>query len=367
MFTAEMKKIWTFRTVLVIIIFSVLFFFSFLYQWIKPFQWDGDSLNVRLDVLSDWIARYGNTIDQAEFEEIEDGYNNVLYHAWSIIGENGYFEGNGVEDYGDYLDYEQKAINGYEGYDYSVYSKMRSLLEENTGYSRIWFQEYENVMQEYREYGEEKSSILPFEVFVYTGNYLMYLAIWCLVCVFFIAAPVMVNDRENNIVAAQYSSRSGKKTYRMQYVCTMFSAFIVVSFIMVIGMLAWGTTGVFLFVGSDMSSFLNTEILTVSITYGKYIMLFIIMAYLLALGISSILFFLSAHSPNMTSMLLKAIPALAGGVLIVLLLQNALCESNLIDRLTGRKYSEVIVAAVVLMTGLLLNLGSYKALHKKDC
>ena len=367
MFTAEMKKIWTFRTVLVIIIFSVLFFYSFLYQWIKPFQWEGDSLNVRLDILSDWIARYGNTLGQTEFEEIENGYNNILYQARSVIGENGYFEENGVEDYGDYLDYEQKAINGYEGYDYSVYSKMRSLLAENTGYSRIWFQEYEKVMQEYREYGEEKSSILPFEVFVYTDNYLMYLAIWCLVCAFFIAAPVMVNDRENNIVAAQYSSRIGKKTYRMQYVCTMFSAFIVVSFIMVIGMLAWGTTGVFLLVGSDMSSFLNTEIFAVSITYGKYIMLFIIMAYLLALGVSGILFFLSAHSPNMTSMLLKAIPALAGGILIVLLLQNALCESNLIYCLTGRKYCEVIVAAVVLMTGILLNLGSYKALHKKDC
>ena len=367
MFAAEMKKIWTFRTVLVIIIFSVLFFFSFLYQWIKPFQWEGDSLNVRLEILSDWITHYGNTIDQAEFEKIEDSYNNILYQAWSVIGENGYFEENGVEDYGDYLDYEQKAINGYEGYNYSVYSKMRSLLEENTGYSCIWFQEYENMMQKYREYGEEKSSILPFEVFVYTGNYLMYLAIWCLVCVFFIAAPVMVNDRENNIVAAQYSSRIGKKAYRMQYACTMFSAFIVVSFITVIGILAWGTTGVFMFEGAGMSSFLNTEVFAVSVTYGKYIVLFIIMVYLLALGVSGILFSLSAHSPNMTSMLLKAIPALAGGILIVLLIQNAFAESNLIYCLTGKKYCEVVATVVVLIVGILLNFDSYKALYKKDC
>ena len=367
MFAAEMKKIWTFRTVLVIVIFSILFFFSFLFQWIKPFQWEGDSLSVRLDILSDWITRYGNTIDQAEFEEIEEGYNDILYQVWSVVGENSYFKENGVENYGDYLDYEQKAINGYEGYDYSVYSKMRSLLAENTGYSRIWFQEYENVMQQYRAYGKERNSILPFEVFVYTGNYLMYLAIWCLVCVFFIAAPVMVNDRENNIVAAQYSSRIGKKAYRMQYVCTMFSAFIVVSFITVIGMLAWGTTGAFSFAGADMSSFLNTEVFAVSVTYGKYIMLFIIMVYLLALGVSGILFCLSAHSPSMTSMLLKAIPTLAGGILIVLLLQNTFAESNLIYGLTGKKYCEVIVSAMVLVAGILLSLGSYKALHKKDC
>ena len=367
MFTAEMKKIWTFRTVLVIVIFSILFFFSFLFQWIKPFQWKGDSLSVRRDILSDWIARYGNTIEQTEFEEIEDGYNDILYRAWSVIGENGYFKENGVEDYGDYLDYEQKSINGYEGYDYSVYSKMRSLLAENTGYSRIWFQEYENMMQKYREYGEEKSSILPFEVSVYTGNYLMYLAIWCLVCVFFIAAPVMVNDRENNIVAAQYSSRIGKKAYQVQYVCTMLSSFIAVSFITVIGMAAWGTTGAFVFAGSDMSSFLNTEAFAVSVTYGDYVMLIIIMVCLLALGVSGILFYLSAHSTNMTSMLLKAIPALAGGILIVLLIQNAFAESNLIYCLTGKKYCEVVATVVVLIVGILLIFDSYKALYKKDC
>ncbi len=367
MFKAEMKKIWTFRTVLAIIIFSALFFFSFLYQWMKPFQWEEDILDVRLDILSDWIARYGNNIDQAEFVEIEDGYNDILYQAWSTIDGNSYFSENGIQDYGDYLDYEQKAINGHEGYDYSVYSKMRSLLAENTGHSRIWFQEYGNMMQEYREYGKERDSILPFEVFVYTGNYLAYLAVWCLVCVFFIAAPVMVNDRENNIVAAQYSSRIGKKTYLMQYACTVFSSFIVASFIAAIGMLAWGTTGTFLFAGSDMSSFLNTEVFAIPVTYGKYIMLFIIMVYLLVLGISGILFFLSAHSPNMTSMLLKAIPVLVGGILIVLLLQNAFTESNLIYRFTGKKYCEVVVTAVILIVGILLNLGSYKAMHKKDC
>ena len=367
MFSAEMKKIWTFRTVLVIVIFSVLFFFSFLYQWIKPFQSEGDVLSVRLNILSDWIVKYGNTIDQAEFKEIEDGYNDVLYQAWSVIGENSYFKENGIRNYGDYLDYEQKAINGYKGYDYGVYSKMRSLLTENTGYSRIWFQEYENVMQEYREYGKEKSSILPFEIFVYTSNYLVYLAIWCLVCVFFIAAPVMVNDRESNVVAAQYSSRIGKKTYRLQYVCTMFSTFIVVSIIAGIGMMVWKTTGSFLFLKSNMSSFLNTEAFRLSVSYGKYILLFIIIIYLLALGISSIVFCLSAHSSNMTSMLLKSIPALACGILIILLLQNALCENNLIYRLTGQKYCEVIAAAIVLMIGILLNFGSYKKMYKKDC
>ena len=69
----------------------------------------------------------------------------------------------------------------------------------------------------------------------------------------------------------------------------------------------------------------------------------------------------------MTSMLLKAIPTLAGEILIVLLLQNTFAESNLIYGLTGKKYCEVIVFAMVLVAGILLNLDSYKALHKKDC
>lgn len=366
MFLAEMKKIWEFKTVLFISVLSVLFFYSFMYQWMKPFSWDKDILNEKMDILSTWIAQYGNAIDQTEFSEIENDYNDIFYQACSIIDENDYFKENGVNNYEDYLDYEQKAVSGYESYNYNVYSEMRRLISQNTGYSSIYFQEYENAIRQYRISGDVRNSILPFEVFMYTNNYLVNLMLLCLICVFFVAAPVMVNDRENNVVDAQYSSKTGKKTYRIQYACMMLSSVVVVSFVIIMAILAWKTTGTFMFANSDLSSFLNTENFVISVTYEKYIILFIIMIYLLALGIGSMVFYLSAHSSNIISMLLKSIPVLAVGLLIALLLRDTFCESSLLYRLLNRKYCEMVVAVMVLAIGTILNLSNYKILLKKD-
>lgn len=374
MFLAEMKKIWKPQTVLFIVVLSVLFFYSFMYQWIKPFcwnkenlSWSGDSLNEKISILSAWIEQYGNAIDQAEFREIEKDYNNILYQACSIIDGNDYFKENGVNNYEDYLDYEQKAVNNYEGYDYSVYSEMRRLITQNTGQSSIYFQEYKNAIQQYRLSGNVRSSILPFEVFVYTNNYLVNLMILCLICVFFVATPVMVDDREHNVIDAQYSSKTGKRTYWIQYVCMMFSSAIVTSVVIIMAMLAWRATGTLLFAESDLTSFLNMENFVVSITYQKYIIFFIIRIYLLVLGIGGILFYLSAHSFNVISMMLKSIPVFAVGVLIALLLQDSFCESNLLYRLLCRKYCEMIAMAAVFVIGIFLNVGNYKVLRRKDC
>ncbi|MCM1261334.1 MAG: hypothetical protein NC313_01335 [Butyrivibrio sp.] len=379
MYFAEMRKIWRFKTILFIVAISVLFFASFMYQWIKPFMWDkesigsADSLHEKMSILSTWISQYGNSIDEKEFKEIEDNYNNILSQAYSIIdadnepsgcreSQNDCFKANGVNSYEDYLNYGQKAISGYDGYDYGVYSQMRNLILQNTGHSSIYFQEYENLIQQYKISGDIRSSILPFEVLAYTNNYLVNLMTLCLICVFFIAAPVMVGDRENNVVDAQHSSKIGKKIYRIQYICMMISSVIVVSLVIIIAMMMWKMTGAYIFAKSDMASFLNTENFAVALSYKKYIVFFIIMTYLLTLGIGSMIFYLSARSSNDISMMLKAIPALAVGYCLVLIFKNSFCESNLIYGLLGQRYCEIMAAAAVLMAGVFVNVGDYRAI-----
>lgn len=240
---------------------------------------------------------------------------------------------------------------------------MRRLISEDIKQSPMYLQEYGDAVRHNRISGGARNSILPYEVLAYAGSYLVNLMILCLLCVFFVASPVMVDDRESNVADAQYSSKVGKKIYRVQYICMMVSSFLVVSAAAVAGMLAWSTTGTDVFAESDVSSFLNTEHFVVSITFKEYIVFFIIMTYLLAMGTGSILFFLSAHSPNMTAMLLKSIPAVVGSILTALLLQNAFSGQNVFYRLSGVRYCEMIVAAVVWTVGFLLNIYS----PESDC
>ena len=94
---------------------------------------------------------------------------------------------------------------------------------------------------------------------------------------------------------------------------------------------------------------------------------FFALIYMLVFGMGSIIFYLSAHSSNMISMLLKSIPAVIVGILIALLLRDTFCENNVFYRSTGIKYCEVIVTVVVLITGILVNCGNYRVICKRDC
>ena len=367
MLLAELKKIWRLGTVFFILILSVLLYFSFMHRWVKMFGYgDGDSFSVKMDILSGWIERYGYSIDQTDFVEIEAVYRSHLAQADSAIAGNDYFRDNGVNDYEDFLNYEQNYITR-EGYDASTYREMVRLIEENSGYSTIYFQEYKNLIQQYRDFSERGDSILPYEVMVFTNNYLVYLAVWCLICVFFVSAPVMVNDRENYIVPAQYSSKKGKKVYRVQYVSMLISSILVVSACIFIGMAAWNTTGSFTYAGCNLASFLNREIPVISITYKSYVLLFLLLIYLIAMGMGSIIFFLSSQSANIIVMLLKAIPVLALGLITVLLLQDAFCESNVMYQLINIKCCEVIIGIIIFVAGLTLNLNKYRVMQEKDC
>lgn len=179
-------------------------------------------------------------------QEIENAYQHTLDHARLVIQENDCFRENGVHSYEDYLAYEQKTLNGRDGYDYTVYSEMRRLISEDIKQSPMYLQEYGDAVRQYRISGGARNSILPYEVLAYAG---------------------------------------------------------------------------------------------------------------------SILFFLSAHSPNMTAMLLKSIPAVVGSILTALLLQNAFSGQNVFYWLSGVRYCEMIVAAVVWIVGFLLNIYS----PESDC
>ncbi len=372
MVRAEMKKIWKPGIVVLGIILSLLFYFSFMYRWVKPFtqyhdSTGTDSLGVTLELCSEFIEKYGNEIDADEFAEIEREYTQLLSLAGARIAENELFVQNEIHSYEDYLQYMQKALNGEEGYDYGTYSKMRDLMIQETGKSPIYFEAYENIMQRYRTAGGDRTSVLPAEVVLYANNYFVYLMIWCLLCTFLIAAPVMVNDRASHVIANQYSSKIGKKLYRTQYLCMEISVMVIVSMIVCAALFVWRTTGTLQYRNSEMTSFLNTETSVVALTYGRFILYVVLITYLLTLGITNIVFYLSANSTNVISMLIKTIPVLIAGCLIALLMQGAFCERNCIYRICHIPCCELIIAGIVFVVSLCLNFENYRRLRREDC
>lgn len=74
------------------------------------------------------VTRYGEQITAQEYGEIRQRYFDALSEGQSIIAREPYFAKNHVFTYADYLEYEQNALDGVEGYDYGAVRKMRDFV-----------------------------------------------------------------------------------------------------------------------------------------------------------------------------------------------------------------------------------------------
>lgn len=229
MILQEMKKIWTPTRVLLLILITVLMYVAFLSPILKRFEVrDGiDSFQEKLCISRDWISEYGYYIEPEDYDEIHNVYEDIIAEIGSNMAQKQIFIACGVGNYEEFLVYENNAINGKEGFSYEKYKEMRGLLFEGTIYNGVYLQEYRNMIENYEVAAEGHNSIFPIEVIIYATDFLIYVSLWCCVCVLLISAPVMVNDVANNMSREQYSSKIGRKIYIIQYLCTMFSILVI--------------------------------------------------------------------------------------------------------------------------------------------
>ena len=102
------------------------------------------------------------------------------------------------------------------------------------------------------------------------------------------------------------------------------------------------------------------------LTYGRLVVYFVLIAYILALAASGIVFFLSANSTSTVNMLTKAVPVIIAACIIGLLMQDAFCESNAIYSAVHIPYCELITVFIVFAVSVLLNIANYRLLQRHD-
>lgn len=362
MILQEMKKIWTPMRVLLLILMSVLMYVAFLSPILKRFEArDGlDSFQEKLRISREWVSKYGYSIEQEDFDEIHNVYEGIMAEIGSNMAQKQIFIACGVGTYEEFLVYENNAINGKEGFSYEKYKEMRGLLFEGTIYNGVYLQEYRNMIENYEVAAEGHNSILPIEVIIYATDFLIYVSLWCCVCVLLISAPVMVNDVANNMSREQYSSKIGRKIYIIQYLCTMFSVLVTEVIVFFAAMLMWKKTGTLIYSGAGLNSFMYSIDAVFNIRYADVFALFFAIVLLAGIGVGSITFCLSSRSSNVIAMLMKVIPlaVLAGGY--ILSLKNMFFENNMIYGLIQLPGIEFVLAVVIALIGVGINAVNYK-------
>ena len=360
----ELKKIWTPVRVGVLILVSVLLYASFFSPIIRRFDAgdDGvDSFQEKLRIAREWTNTYGYTIDMDDFSAIQQEYERILAKLREKMSQEEIFQECGVENYEDFLEYETNAVNGKEGFRYQTYQEMRELLFTGTAYNTGYMQEYAAMIADYENAAEGHSAVWPEEIIIYTTDFLSYVTLWCLAAVLLLSAPVMVNDAASNMKQEQYSSKVGRRIYKVQYGCTMVSVLVAESIVIAAGMAIWSTTDTFVFSGAGLNSFMSFAEPSLHIRYADVFLLFFVIAVLLGIGVGSMTFCLSSLSSNVISMLMKVTPLAVVTGMYILGLGNAFYENNLFYGLLPIPGIEIVIAGVGALLGVGLSIANYKA------
>lgn len=334
----ELRKIWNSRILLVVALLCTLFYWLFMSFYIDFFP-NGHPAIEEFEYSNELLDRYGPTLEEDEYVEfISANREKVIAEMERYIKSNPVFANVGISSYEDY-ERVYKKQNPTEAETEALWT----LLGKESNFVRFKLQTIEWIENQYRDYPryvselmleatnqkeidrlnailetKEYTNIMEWEVYENTVGYTVYLAILSILAVFVLVSPLIVTDRARNVHLLQYSSKHGRKILQKQLLAVLLSAFMLTTLLILIFGAIYSTNGTWVFWHSGMTSFLNGPIFLFDITYGQYIVLYIVLLYTLCLGTAAMAFLFSRFSRNLITLILKLMPMFA--VLTVLCL-----------------------------------------------
>lgn len=334
----ELRKIWNSRILLVVALLCTLFYWLFMSFYIDFFP-NGHPAIEEFEYSNELLDRYGPTLEEDEYVEfISANREKVIAEMERYIKSNPVFAKVGISSYEDYERVDKKQ-NPTEAETEALWT----LFGKESNFVRFKLQTIEWIENQYREYPryvselmseatnqkeidrlnailetKEYTNIMEWEVYENTVGYTVYLAILSILAVFVLVSPLIVTDRARNVHLLQYSSKHGRKILQKQLLAVLLSAFMLTTLLILIFGAIYSTNGTWVFWHSGMTSFLNGPIFLFDITYGQYIVLYIVLLYTLCLGTAAMAFLFSRFSRNLITLILKLMPMFA--VLTVLCL-----------------------------------------------
>ncbi len=372
----EMKKIWNPKLLLIIAVICVLFYFMFMEFNISYFP-NGHPDTEILDYSGEMMRRYGATLEEEEFSEfIEETRESLLLEAEAYIKSMPVFAGAGIYSYEDY-----ERLNNEETTELQT-EAVWTLLGEECDFVQFKLQTIgyiEDIYYNYTEYRlpslaseaknerelnrvheiqdtEEYRNIMADVVFDNTAQYAIYLAVLAILSVLVLISPLIVTDRMRNMHLLQYTAKQGRDIFKKQLMAVILSTFCLTTALLLIFGARYSTNGTWMFWDGGITSFLNATFL-VNITYGQYIIIYIILLYTFCLGTGALAFVLSRFSQNPITLILKLIPVFAAFAMLSTFVFNyTFSISNILYAATGIWWIEVIVCGLLLILGLALAL-----------
>lgn len=238
LFLMEMKKILSWKLLLLIGIVNVLLFYLFLSFDLEYFpngRPDGDLFKIEQMV----ISKYGSTLDEKEFKELRAIYEERLRVADKFFSQDDQAQTLGITNYkefqdtglddqelGEYHDelmfqaeedflWELQAWNHLiENYETEALS-LNAMIGQTAGSRHRHFQK-QLTNEEYSFF----SSVVPYNF----QNYKTSMAIIILISIAILMSPVFLRDYQSGLLPLQYTSKTGRSVYKTKWLAGVSSA-----------------------------------------------------------------------------------------------------------------------------------------------
>lgn len=377
----EIKKIWNIKLLLVAIIIGALFYMIFMMDFIESFKRNHSPIE-EAEYAMKMTRSYGAMItDEQLFDFMKKEREALISEAEGYINTFPIFAEVGIYSFEDYEDnYNKDDITERE------HEAIWTLLREKGNFVRFKLQALDILEERYYNYPkytleralnsqdtpkreliclqnikekEEYRNIMDGYSFENTVSYSIYLAIVTILTVLVLVSPLIVNDRSINIHLLQYSSKNGRRILLQQFISIIISTFMATTLCVLIFGYIYTINGTFVFWNNGLTSFLNSraDFFWLDLSYGQYIILYVLLLYILSTGSAALAFVVSRFSQNLIAVIMKLLPVF--GVLAFTSFAaflSTFSNANFFYRFTGIPWLEPIACGLILLAGLTLSI-----------
>lgn len=398
-FAYELKKIWNWRILALIIAMGALTWFSFLSESLRSY----DSLTthgIYGSYQNEMFRLYGDTLEPEELTDYDiPGKKAALISEMNeIISNEMIFAENNIYNY---AQYEEFVENGYSS-DLSeeeqkiireTMSTMQSKLDYGNSSQTLdeWYAsplvrletlealehtyiDYEASLRSFIDNDSRpvvvrtaekllqmrNANLIRYDLQMTFSLYAAVVGVFTVVAVIILIAPLLTTDRIRKLNLMQYSSTIGRRIFRLQFVATIVSALVLSIILIAAAYIPFLASGAGDYWGTHMMSLAGRGMQLYNITFGQYVLILAGMILALSVGTACFAFTLARFSANIMMMLIKAVPvgvAVAG--ISVISINMALADNNIIfgTIFHGRfDAPEVILCGFVAVVGLVVGI-----------
>lgn len=293
----ELKKIFNLKSILLLIIITLIMYFLFIEFNITNFP-NGRPLLDIYNIFVDMKDSYGEFMDEEEFKDFKIKYEEAKKEADEYIQSREDFSKLGITNYDEFIGMDENNTTNeeFEKLRDDVIFKKRIDVFWELPYRESYIRAYENreeyilnrvenEKQEARirdilEKGLE-TSVFTDVVFSNYNELIKPLAMTILLSVMFMITPIYFIDNKDKINYLQYTSKMGRDIFKKKIIAGLSATFIITTLQFICFFGIYSLNNVSMFFNCNINSIYNIIISWYDLTFIQYIILTVIGVYIL--------------------------------------------------------------------------------------